>query len=521
MTRRLDATAGAVAALAVVVLALVGRLLLGIPLPFEDVSDRFLPLVPVSEFLTLLSLTGGALMSKMIAFFGSFIGVVGLGALLGIGYGKLAGNRSPRAALTMLGGVAVLVWVVAVVVLFPALDANYQGRRLSAATWFSALGLLALFALFVVGLAGARAALAPSATSGGVRGGAAHDVRGGAAHDDDGKRIDRGALIVRGAGGLLGLLSAGLIAELYRRSAFGYDGMVNLGESLPGITPNERFYVVTKNFVDPRVHDSHWRFEVTGLVEHPRLYDLAELQALPAVDQEMTLECISNSVGGGLLSNARWRGVRLRDLIHAAGIKDGAGWASFGAPDGFTHSVPLARAMVPEALIAYEMNGARLPDRHGYPARILIPGVYGEVNAKWVERMELSSSEHQGYYESQGWKAYHVHTMSRIDSPAKGRSVPRGQPATIRGVAFAGDRGVSRVEVSTDGGQSWRKATLDYHRSHVTWALWSIRWRPATVGTAELVVRATDGTGAVQAARIHSSNPSGASGLHRVRVTVA
>ncbi len=505
MTRRQSAIAGAVAALAVVVVAAVARLLLGIPLPFESVSDRFLPLLPVTQFLTLLSVTGGALMSKMIAFFGSFVGVVVIGALLGVGYGELAGSRFSSRRLPVLAGAAVLAWVVAVVVLLPALDANYQGRRLAPATWFSVVELLVLFALFAAVLALARAAIEPAA----------------AGVEQDGPRLERGALIVKAAGGVLALASAGLVAEIYRRSVFGYDGMVNLAERLPAITPNDRFYVVTKNFVDPRVHDSHWRFEVTGLVERPRTYDLEQLRALPAVDQEMTLECISNSVGGGLLSNAHWRGVRLGDLIRTAGMKSDASWVSFGAPDGFTHSLPLERTLVPEALIAYEMNGAELPDRHGYPARILIPGVYGEVNAKWVERMELTSSEHQGYYESQGWKAYRVHTMSRVDSPAKGRTVPRGRPTTIRGVAFAGDRGISKVEVSTDGGRSWRRATIDYHRSKVTWALWSIPWRPAGAGRVVLVVRATDGTGAVQDGRKHSSNPSGASGWHHVPVDVA
>lgn len=507
MNRRTDALAGAVAALAVVVVAAVLRLVLGIPLPFEDVSDRFLPFLPVTGFLALLTATGGALASKTIAFFGSFVGVVLIGALIGRAYGKLVDGRFATRRLAVLATGVVVAWIVSVLVLFPALDANYQGRRLSPATWFSVIGLLVLIIVFALVLAFAHAALRrerPAATT-----------RGGD------RPLQRSDFLVKAGGGVFALASVGLVAELYRRSTLGYDGTLNLGERLPPITPNDRFYVVTKNFVDPRVHDDHWRFEVTGLVDHPRTYDLAELRALPAVDQELTLECISNSVGGGLLSNAVWRGVRLRDLIGSSGKHDDATWVSFGAPDGFTHSVPLERALVPEALIAYRMNGAELPDRHGYPARILIPGTYGEINVKWVERMELASSQHEGYYESQGWKAERVHTMSRIDAPAaKSHGVQRGRQTTIRGVAFAGDRGISRVEVSADGGRTWRRAKLDYHRSKVTWALWSTPWKPTRAGTAELVVRATDGSGALQDERKHSSNPSGATGWHRVPVRV-
>ncbi len=321
---------------------------------------------------------------------------------------------------------------------------------------------------------------------------------------------------VRGAvGGALALGSGGVIEALRRESTFGYDGIEVLGPGVERITPNERFYVVTKNLIDPRVVRERWRLELSGLVTGPRTLDFAALERMGGVDQETTLECISNAVGHGLISNAVWTGIPLGELIESARPESGAQRVFFHAADGYTHSTTLEKALEPTTLLATRMNGEPLPDRHGFPARLIVPGTYGEVSVKWIDRIELVDDDRQGYYEKQGWKAQRVHTMSRIDAPGK-KSRLRGT-TRIRGVAFAGDRGISKVEVSTDGGRSWREADLDYMPSKLTWAHWSLGWSPSR-GEHELVVRATDGNGEPQETKKDDSVPDGATGLHRVGV---
>ncbi|MBA2475944.1 MAG: molybdopterin-dependent oxidoreductase [Actinobacteria bacterium] len=332
--------------------------------------------------------------------------------------------------------------------------------------------------------------------------------------------LTRGRFVAGAAGGALALASGGLIEVLRRRSAFGYDGQELLGGTLQPVTPTDDFYVVTKNLVDPRVDRDAWRLEISGLVERPRTLRFEDLGSLPSVEQETTLECISNGVGGGLLSNAVWAGVPLRALIEEAGPKRGAKRLFFHAADGFTHSTPLERGMQRTTLLAVRMNGELLTDRHGFPARLIVPGAYGELSVKWIDRIELIDDGRKGYYEQQGWRAERVHTMSRIDLPAEGKALRASAPATLRGVAFAGDRGIARVEASTDGGRSWRRAKLDYAPSKLTWALWSLPWAPREPGTYELVVRATDGEGELQSTVEDNSVPDGASGLHRIAVTV-
>ncbi len=262
-----------------------------------------------------------------------------------------------------------------------------------------------------------------------------------------------------------------------------------------------------------------WRLEVTGHVAHPHSYTLADLRAMDPVHQTQTLECISNSVGGGLISNAEWTGVRLADLIAASEPREGAVQAFFHGVDGFTNEMTMERAMRPIAVIAYEMNGAPLDDRHGYPARLLAPGSYGEVSVKWITRVEVS--DRRGARATTAARAGRP-TTSR---PCRGSSGCGATPAsppgamTLRGVAFAGDRGISEVEVSVDGGRTWRPARLDYNPSQIAWTLWSLPWR-ARRGAHELVVRAVDGDGARQSAVVQGIDPSGAAGYHRLAVTV-
>jgi DMSO/TMAO reductase YedYZ molybdopterin-dependent catalytic subunit len=328
-----------------------------------------------------------------------------------------------------------------------------------------------------------------------------------------------------GLAGLLALATGGLARFLFGRATVGpsgYDGLQVRGPRTEPVTPNEGFYVVTKNLIDPNVDGDLWRLEVTGAVDRPHTYEFGELSSLPPVEQVQTLECISNPVGGGLMSNAEWTGVPLRSLIEAARPNSEAKRVVLHASDGYVHVLPLAKAMEPTTLVAYRMNGVPLPHRHGYPARVLVPGTYGEVSVKWVDRIELTAEPVEGYYERQGWKPFFVQTTSRFDRPRKRAAFSlRSTPVVeLGGVAFAGDRGISGVEVSVDGGATWMEAGLDYAPSPLAWALWSSTWRPERPGEYLLSVRATDGRGMVQTSRERFVAPSGASGYHQVEVTI-
>lgn len=330
--------------------------------------------------------------------------------------------------------------------------------------------------------------------------------------------MNRRELLLGGAAGALALGSGGLVEVLRRRSTFGYDGLQVLGGAVERVTPNDRFYIVTKNLLDPRVDRDRWRLRVGGLVERPWTLDFPALLSLGAVEQETTLECISNGVGKGLISNAVWTGVPLAALIERARPRRSATRVFFHAADGFTHSTSLERALRETTMVVHRMNGRPLPARHGFPARLIVPGAYGEVSVKWIDRIELIDDGREGYYERQGWQAQRVHTMSRIDVPGEGATV-RG-PVALRGIAFAGDRGISKVEVSTDGGRRFAEADIVYSPSRVAWVHWSYAWRAPRRGAHELVVRATDGAGVLQTAQRDDSVPDGATGLHRVAVRV-
>ena len=327
--------------------------------------------------------------------------------------------------------------------------------------------------------------------------------------------MKRRELVLGGVAGALAVGSGGLVEVLRRRSVFPYEGIEVRGVGVLPITPTEDFYVVTKNLIDPRVARDRWRLEVSGLVDRKVTLDFGDVAQLDSTRQETTLECISNGVGRGLMSNAVWTGVPLRTVLEAARPKPGASRVFLHAADGYTHSTTLEKALESTTMLAYQINGEPLPDRHGFPARLIVPGAYGEVSVKWIDRIELIDDDREGYYEKQGWKAQRVHTMSRIDVPIED-AVVRGD-VELRGVAFAGDRGIAKVEVSTNGGDTWNEAKIGYRPSRLTWALWSFQWRPQARAH-ELVVRATDGTGELQTSTKDDSVPDGATGYHRVRV---
>jgi hypothetical protein len=230
--------------------------------------------------------------------------------------------------------------------------------------------------------------------------------------------------------------------------------------------------------------------------------------------------CISNEIGGELWGNAHWRGVKLRDLLLQAGVRTDALKAVFSAADDYKDSIKLSAALNPDTLLAWEMNGEPLKSEHGFPARLLIPGIYGMKNVKWLKGITIVNSEFLGFWQNQGWDdAASYQTESRIDVP-RGRETLAAGPLALGGVAFAGDRGIQSVEVSIDAGQTWQPAQVKPGLSANTWQLWR-----ADVSVDRSVktirVRATDGQGHPQTRESNPPFPSGATGYHSVTIAVA
>src|SRR5207237_6621435 len=212
-----------------------------------------------------------------------------------------------------------------------------------------------------------------------------------------------------------------------------------------------------------------------------------------------------NEVGGNLISTAVWRGVRLKDVLARAGLKPGVAELVFKSTEGYSDSIPLAKAGEDTTLVVFGMNGVALPQEHGFPARIIVPGIYGMKNVKWLTSVTAIDHHYRGYWEIRGWDdVARVKTESRIDVPASADSVHL--PAKLAGVAWAGDRGIAKVEVSDDGGTTWRPAVLKRELSPVAWRLWAADISPGT-GPSRVLDRATDGTAQVQTAAPHEPQP--------------
>ncbi|MGI9119785.1 MAG: molybdopterin-dependent oxidoreductase [Acidimicrobiales bacterium] len=290
----------------------------------------------------------------------------------------------------------------------------------------------------------------------------------------------------------------------------------------PLFTPNADFYRIDTALVVPRVDLENWRLEVNGMVDRPLVLSFDDLLAMPQTEADVTLSCVSNEVGGDLVGNARWRGVRLVDLLDRAGVQEGADQIVGRSVDGWTGGFPTDAAIDGrEALVAVGMNDEPLPLEHGFPARLVVPGLYGYVSAtKWLSQIELTTlGSFDGYWVPRGWsKRGPVKTESRIDVPRFGARLPLGRQP-IAGVAWAPTRGIARVEVSIDDG-AWTDAVLSEPLSDASWRQWSLAW-DASSGRHQVRVRATDGTGATQTEERTSPRPDGATGFHTIAVTVA
>jgi DMSO/TMAO reductase YedYZ molybdopterin-dependent catalytic subunit len=305
-------------------------------------------------------------------------------------------------------------------------------------------------------------------------------------------------------------------APLADGAALGVEGIT------PIVTPNEDFYRIDTALIVPRPNLDTWRLRVTGMVEAPFELTYDELVALPLHETYVTIACVSNEVGGRLVGNALWRGVRLRDLLERAGVRPEATQIVGRAVDGFTVGFPTGWALSEqrEALVAVAMNGEPLPADHGFPARLIVPGLYGYVSAtKWLTEIELTTLDgFDAYWVPLGWaKQAPILTQSRIDVPRDRARVEAGT-VPVAGVAWAPDRGISAVEVQVDDGP-WLPAELSTPISDATWVQFVHRW-DARPGDHTLRVRATDGDGEVQTADRTPPAPDGARGHHTVRVSV-
>ena len=290
---------------------------------------------------------------------------------------------------------------------------------------------------------------------------------------------------------------------------------------LTGITTTKDFYVIAKNGLDdPTVDPARWRLQIQGQRPYALSYD--ELRSLPAVSGPRTLECISNIVGGSLISTAIFTGVPLRDLLERGGVPAGTREIRFTSADGYTESIQLDIAMDPSTVVAYRINDEALPKEHGFPARILMSGHYGVKNPKWLNKIEPIAQPYNGYWPQRGWnKDAFVRTFSRLDTPQDQQVIPAGKPfPLIRGVAFAGARGISKVEISFDGGKTWSDTTLRKILPKDDWMPFTFTWPDPTPGKHDVVVRATDGDGAVQDAAERDSFPDGATGYHHTTIAV-
>jgi DMSO/TMAO reductase YedYZ molybdopterin-dependent catalytic subunit len=495
---------------------------IGVATPLVIIGDRLSVFIPPGPFLSLMGKVGGYNHLKQLGVGSTIAGQLLVAALGGAIFGlfarrppwprlQRAGSRAHPSAIWTMSIFVVLPIVAFAIALWPVLGTSYVGLPIDAARFVT----LVAFALCVFLFERTLVTRFEFLTTRKV-GGKNYEFT---------PVVGRRAFLLSAIGVAVAGGGVALARKLYRVATFSYDGTQYKGRIVEPITPNELFYCVTKNVVDPKVNADLWHLELNGLVQNPATWRFQDLLGLPAREQQTTLMCISNGLDAGLISNAIWKGIPLRDLLERAAPLSNAVRVRFHGVDNYTDTIPLEKAMEPTTLLAYQINGVQLPHRHGYPLRAIVPGYFGEKNVKWLTRIELADANAKGFYEAQGWGPdFIVPTRSRIDVPdydSRFSINELRQPIEVKGIAFGGDRGVSRVELSFDGGKSWRDAEIYYSGGNLAWSLWKTEWMPDGPGDYVLVVRATDGEGNVQEWYEDRGSFSGVAGLHDIVVHIA
>ena len=299
------------------------------------------------------------------------------------------------------------------------------------------------------------------------------------------------------------------------------------------ITPTYLFYRIDINAIVPVVNAQDWNLSIKGLVDNPLVINYKEIKSMDPVEQFSTLVCVSNKIGGNLTSTALWKGIRLRDLISKAGVKPNVKYIVFRCSDGYDVGIPFENGMMDGTILAYDMNRSPLTNDHGYPIRAIVPGFYGMMNPKWITEIELVDKTYEGFWQRKGWTNEGIKNIyssivvpgsqpitDRFPHTVTDNSFTVGKSIPIAGIAFSGDRGISKVEVSIDGGKTWKTAVVKDPLSQYTWVLWTSQFTSESKGAFDIVVRATDKTGQVQTSKLENPFPNGASGYNQIDLNI-
>ena len=484
---------------------------LGVATPLVIIGDRLSVFIPPGPFLSLMGKVGGYNHLKQLGVGSTIAGQLLVAAIAGAIFGLFARRNPMRVpAIWTIATFVMLPIVAFAIALWRVLGTSYVGLPIDAARLVTLVGFVLCVFLFERILVASFQFLATRKI--------------GKHRYEFSPAIGRRAFVLSTIGVAVAGGGFALARRLYRVATFSYDGTQYKGRIVQPITPNELFYCVTKNVVDPKVNADLWHLELNGLVQNSATWRIQDLLGLPAHEQQTTLMCISNGLDAGLISNAIWKGIPLRDLLERAVPLPNAARVRFHGVDNYTDTIPLEKAMEPTTLLAYNMNGVRLPHRHGYPVRVIVPGYFGEKHVKWLTRIELTDAKVKGFYETQGWGPdFITPTRSRIDAPDHESrfSISEVQlPIEVKGMAYGGDRGITRVELSFDDGKSWRDAEIYYAGGDLAWSLWKAEWTPDAAADHVFVVRATDGEGDVQEWEEDRSFFSGVTGFHKIVVHV-
>ncbi|HLX56789.1 MAG TPA: molybdopterin-dependent oxidoreductase [Ktedonobacteraceae bacterium] len=519
----------------------------GVSLP-DVFGSELVTLMPLSLFDYLHQLIGED--AKTILFYGVLVGQCLVFALSGAFYYRFMNARQAQGdRLLWHHGLmlAAILWLFAGGILLPLTNAGFFGASLDAGIGVGmlSLGIVGvIFGLVFVYVANWLAASLIVVDAGAIN--QASTRREELLAEEQDGTVSRRTLLKRGlvtagivlaGAGIWRFITSGAsaskvpVAQLLKnyKSKIVPPPTPNYGEIQPApflspeIVPNDQFYLVSKNLSgDPTVDGSSWSLRVDGEVERPFTLNYQQLMSQPMQQQYESLMCISNDVGGPYMGNAKWEGIQLAALLQRAGVKSGATKVVFHAADDYSDSIHLSKALEPTTLLAVRMNGVALPQEHGFPVRMLVPGIYGMKHCKWLNHIEVVNYNFLGYWQQLGWNDLaNVRLTSRIDTPLDGGNVLANRTTYIAGVAFSGNKGISEVDVSLDSGQTWQRAVLKQPGSDLTWVIWEYAWKPTTRSNVIITVRAIDMEGNVQDPNIAPPLPNGSSGYHSISTIVS